>query len=314
MAPPAYTLPDEFARPRAWEHGADTSAVIAEWAPRAHPAVVRLAPMPRLLLVRHAQSDNNVSSARARQRYATDPLAQRRETARARQADPGLSALGREQLSPLTRRLEPVAREPSTLLVTSPMRRTLDTAAAIAAAAELPRARFVCVGDLYEIGGCHYCGRAEPSASAAQIERDWPVRCERVDPAGWYAGYTHIESAEQAAARVARIIAWADAQLGSARFATIIVVAHGDLLSRWLREWLGVLPGRKLAFAHANTGVTTLDWHAEHGLQLRGLNDTSHLPAELVSGAEVEAWWRYAEPDRARAEAALALDLSEASG
>ena len=36
------------------------------------------------------------------------------------------------------------------------------------------------------------------------------------------------------------------------------------------------------------------------GLTSRAFNDSAHLPPELHTGDETEAWWRYAEPDRAR--------------
>lgn len=256
--------------------------------------------MPRLVLVRHAQSENNVNSARVREQWGHDLEALRRESARVRQSDPPLSELGRQQLAPLAARLGPLARESSTLLVASPMRRALATATAIAREAEIGRERFVCEGSIYEIGGCHYCGVAQPSTTPAAIEDEWPVRCEHVDPAGWYAGRERIESTEQAAARVAGAVEWIEGQLASGHYSTFIVVAHGDLLSRWLRQWLGVPTTRGLAFAHANTAITTLDWHPSEGLQMRGFNDASHLPPELHTGDDAEAWWRYAQPDRAR--------------
>lgn len=251
--------------------------------------------MPQLIFVRHAQSENNLSSAEIRAKEWASPGQMQSALQRARKPDPPLTELGREQATHLGARLRTLTASPRTLLITSPMRRAIQTSLAIAEAAGLER--ITCEGELYEVGGCHYCGLATPSANAAQLEAEFPLHCQNIPDGGWYSGHTHIESDDQARARVHRLIAWIETTLAGEAYDTVVIVAHGDLLSRWLRRWLGVPWARDLAFVHANTGVTTLAWDARRGLQLRKLNDDSHLPPELRSGDQTPFWWHYALPD-----------------
>ncbi|PRP93057.1 bifunctional RNase H/acid phosphatase [Enhygromyxa salina] len=251
--------------------------------------------MPRLLLVRHAQSKNNLSNARIREELRDDPERMHAEAARAREPDPDLSELGRAQAERVAEHLAPILSEPRSLLVSSPMRRALQTATPIAARVGLER--FVCEAGLFEVGGCHYCGELRPSATAAALEAEFPVRCGAMDPEGWYAGHGGAETSDEARARVERAIAWAEATLAAGTHETVVVIAHGDLLSRWLRRWLHVPWQRGLAFVHGNTGITTLSWDRREGLLLEGFNSLTHLPPKLRSGADAEFWWRYAWPD-----------------
>ncbi|KIG16636.1 hypothetical protein DB30_04255 [Enhygromyxa salina] len=251
--------------------------------------------MPRLLLVRHAQSENNLSNARIREQFRSDPERMQLEANRARQADPELTETGREQASLLAKTLAPILASSRSLLVSSPMRRALRTAAASAERAGIDR--FTCEGELFEVGGCHYCDEARPSSTTAQIEAEFPVACRNIGPEGWYGGRAVSERANEVSARVDRVITWANTILASGDHDTIVVVTHGDLLSRWLRRWLHVPASRGLAFVHGNTGVTTLSWDPSDGLLLEGLNAVEHLPAPLRTGADSEFWWRYAWPE-----------------
>jgi 2,3-bisphosphoglycerate-dependent phosphoglycerate mutase len=261
--------------------------------------------MPRLLLVRHAQSENNLSNARIREQFRSDPERMHLEAERARKPDPELSEVGREQAERVAKVLAPVVADSRCLLISSPMRRALRTATAIATRAGIER--FVCEGELFEIGGCHYCGEVRPSSTAAQIEAEFAVQCRSVGPEGWFAGRSGRERDDEARARVDSVIAWAERTLASGSHETIVVVAHGDLLSRWLRRWLQVPGTRGLAFVHGNTGISTLRFDPIDGLLLEGLNALGHLPPQLRTGADSEFWWRYAWPDR---EHASALDQS----
>lgn len=217
------------------------------------------------------------------------------EVERARKPDPELSEAGREQAKLLAELLAPTLAEARSLLVSSPMRRALRTAAPIAARAGLER--FVCEGELFEVGGCHYRDEAQPSSSAAQIEAEFPVECRGVGPDGWYAGRSASERADEIGLRVNHVIAWAERTLASGAHDTVVVITHGDLLSRWLRRWLQVPGTRGLAFVHGNTGISTLSWDRADGLLLEGLNVLTHLPAPLQTGADSDFWWRYAWPD-----------------
>jgi broad specificity phosphatase PhoE len=253
--------------------------------------------MSRLLLVRHAQSENNLSNARVREQYRSTPDPERMYAAaeRARKPDPELTDAGREQASLLADRLAPILADPRSLLVSSPMRRALRTATPIATRAGIER--FVCAGELFEVGGCFYCDEAQPSSNAAQIEAEFPVQCASVGADGWFAGHSVREQPGEVRDRVDRVITWAEQTLADPAYDTIVVIAHGDLLSRWLRRWLHVPRTCALAFVHGNAGITTLSWDQSGGLLLESLNTLEHLPPPLRTGADAEFWWRYASPD-----------------
>ena len=251
--------------------------------------------MPQLLLVRHAQSRNNLSNARIREQFRADPDRMHEEAERAREPDPELSEAGREQAKLLAQVLAPVLASPRSLLVSSPMRRALRTATPIAALAGIER--FVCEAELYEVGGCHYLDEAQPSSNAAQLEAEFPVTCRGVGSEGWYSSSSTSERPEEVSVRIDRVIAWAERTLASEDHDTIVAVVHGDLLSRWLRRWLQVPSSRGLAFVHGNTGISTLSWDRANGLLLESLNALAHLPPQLRTGADSEFWWRYAWPD-----------------
>jgi 2,3-bisphosphoglycerate-dependent phosphoglycerate mutase len=252
--------------------------------------------MPRLLLVRHAQSANNVSSDEARERYLGDAERIHAESERTRVPDPELSKAGFEQAELLAHALAPMLRGDRTLLVSSPMRRALLTAAPMAARAGLERERFLCQGDLYEIGGCYYGDAAHPTTTAAQLEAEFPVRCRGIGPDGWYVGRTGAESSDEARERVDRIITWIEHTLASDAHDLVVVIGHGDLFTRWLRRWFGIPWARGLAIVHANTGITKLTWSRDAGALLEFTNDLRHLPESLRTG-DGDSWWRYVSPD-----------------
>jgi 2,3-bisphosphoglycerate-dependent phosphoglycerate mutase len=252
--------------------------------------------MPRLLLVRHAQSANNVGSDEARELFAGDAERIQVESERTRVPDPELSEAGRKQAELLADGLAPMLRGDRTLLVSSPMRRALLTAAPLAARAGLDRDRFVCRGDLFEVGGCYYGDAARPSTNAAQIEAEFPVRCREIGADGWYAGRTGPETSSEARERIDRVIAWIEHTLASDEHELVVVMGHGDLFTRWLRQWFGIPWARSLAIVHANTGITRLTWSRERGALLDFTNDLRHLPETLRTG-EGDSWWRYVTPD-----------------
>jgi 2,3-bisphosphoglycerate-dependent phosphoglycerate mutase len=259
-------------------------------------AICYISPMPRLLLVRHAQSQNNVSSDEARQRFHGDAERIEAESERTREPDPELSEAGRKQAELLAEALAPRLRGHRTLLVSSPMRRALLTATPVANRAGLAREQFVCEADLFEVGGCYYGEVAQPSTTSAQLEAEFPVRCRGIGADGWYAGRTGPESNNEARERIDRVINWVEHTLASGEHDLVVVVGHGDLFTRWLRRWFQVPWSRGLAIVHANTGISNLTWSREHGALLESLNDVRHLPDALHTGIG-DSWWNYAMPD-----------------
>ena len=257
--------------------------------------------MPRLLLVRHAQSKNNAKHERLRVELAGQPERILEERERVREPDPELTPIGSEQAACLAEALAAVAARDTTMLVTSPMRRALQTTVRLAERANLGPERVIVDGTIYEAGGSFYLGEAQASTTPAQIEAEFPVRCRGLNPAGWFAGRTKRETDAELDARVGQIIAWVEAELGRGVVETLIVVCHGELLSLWLRRWLGVSPSQALAFVHANAGVSTLDWRRDEGVLLRRLNDVAHMPERLRTGQSAN-WWRYARAYAAASE------------
>jgi 2,3-bisphosphoglycerate-dependent phosphoglycerate mutase len=257
--------------------------------------------MKRVLFVRHAESANNHAHASLLAELGPDhpELEARSEAARA--PDPELTGRGREQAARLAAGLAERTAGERVLLASSPMRRALHTALPVAEALTLDRSRFWCHAELYEVGGCYLGETVHPGATAAELEAGFPVTCHAfADNHGWFAGRTRPEHGVEAGQRVERVVRWIEATLAAPEvgFDTAIVIAHGDLLTRWLRRWLGVSWRTSLAFVHGNTGITELRWHPALGVLLLGLNDLGHLPPSLHSGSRfADAWWRYATPE-----------------
>jgi 2,3-bisphosphoglycerate-dependent phosphoglycerate mutase len=275
--------------------------------------------MPRLLLVRHAQSENNLATDELWKKHHDDPERYNSELERALKPDPDLSATGRAQAEALAEALGPLLAEARdrALLVSSPMRRVLQTATPLAARAELDRDRFLCHAELFEVGSRLYGKDAPPSELATRLEAEYPLRCYEVPSDASYSGDGR-ESSDDARARVERVVAWTDATLARGEHRLVVMIAHGHLLTRCLRLWLGVPWNRGMAIVHANTGISMLDWDRHDGVVLEFTNDIGHVPAELQTGGTGN-WWGYALPDlkikryeaRADIPEAIAAELAE---
>lgn len=254
--------------------------------------------MTRLLLVRHAQSHNNAIDESISRRHRADRPRAELEAALARTSDPELSEIGRAQAQQLAETLVPSLTDSFTepLLISSPMRRALQTAMPLALGAKLDRQQFICHAELFEIGSGHYSDKTLPSTRIAQLEAEYPVSCQAIPSDELYVGRRR-ESADQARARVDRVIRWFDDLLAKEEHDLVVVVAHGNLLTQWLRRWIGVPWGRGLAFVHANAGLTLLHWDLHDGLLLEFANNLGHLESELRTGGRSSGWWDYTLPD-----------------
>lgn len=227
--------------------------------------------MPRLLLIRHGQ--------RARQ-----PLPPA-------QSDPPLSDLGREQARRLGEHLAtclPVLQNPSASgIISSPMRRALETTVAMAAGLSRPGG-LRCRGDLYEVG-TWFPPDGNGPRTTPDLEASYGVTCEAINPAGWYP-HARPESPAQVAARVAAITHWLTATLAGTPDELIAIVAHGDLIGRLLRRLLKIPDQAKAAFIHGHTGLTVLTT-GPSGTLVEQLNALEHLPMRMRTGAEPWNWW-----------------------
>ncbi len=256
--------------------------------------------MKTILLVRHAESENNAAHERVARTTGRELKSLEAKATLARHPDAGLTTKGQRQAECLARALAARFDSAGCLLVSSPMRRALETAAPVAAAMGLDRRRFQCHGELYEVGGCWDDQGALPGRRPAEIEAELPLVCHPMYPEGWFAGREAKETTEEARARVLRLRDWAEGLLGSPTcgFDTLILVMHGELLTRWLRLWLGVPWHRDVIFVHGNTGISELVWRPTAGVMLGSTNRIEHLPEDLRSGqGHGEGWWLYTSPD-----------------
>jgi GNAT superfamily N-acetyltransferase len=92
------------------------------------------------------------------------------------------------------------------------------------------------------------------------------------------------------------MIDWTEALMAEPGTDAVILVLHGDLLTRWLRYVLHMPWRPRLTFVHENTGITELA-RREHGdILLRVANDAGHLPQDLRA-PESTSWWNVVQPD-----------------
>jgi 2,3-bisphosphoglycerate-dependent phosphoglycerate mutase len=211
-----------------------------------------------LYLIRHAQSQNNAK-----------PEEQRVE-------DPSLTQLGVQQAAHLA---EWMAAQRLTRIITSPFRRTLETAEPLRAATGLrPEVRIA----LHEQGGC-YRGHlpasriGRPGMTRSEIEQYFPgfdVAAD-IDGDGWWGGKAY-ETVEQASRRAARLLEATCAEFARTEH-RVAYVMHADvkllLLSHVHQQPLDV---------PRNTAVSLLEI-SPHGSRLIEYNRIDHLPPNLVT-------------------------------
>lgn len=253
--------------------------------------------MTTLLLVRHGQSSNRRLRSKIWKQVDYDRERYDLEVARQIVPNSGLSELGHRQAKEFGSDLGPVfvVLGERALVVSSPMRRALETTLPLVRSGQIPRERFVCHAGLFEIGSRLYHREQRPSDIAKQLEADYTLTCHEVPSDDAYPAQPGGESGEQASARVDRACAWVESLLMQEAHELIVVVAHGHLLSRCLRRWMGVPHAQGLAFVHVNTGTTMLEWQPEQGLVVKYVNDHSHLVDAAVSG-DTGDWWVHAGP------------------
>lgn len=213
-----------------------------------------------MLLIRHGESENNELSAISRNEYITK-----------RKADPALTERGHEQAGRVGEFLEEVRKieslpgegnlpgegkglwgDLSTVYV-SPMRRTLQTAAAInkALRRDVP---FMVAPKCFEIGGA-YTGHKEDANTGtesatggltmAEIGEEFPfVSSSGVGGlsssflGGWFETFELKETVEEAVSRIGKVVeacACLDEGAGGENRKTIAIVCHGDFIDFFLR-------------------------------------------------------------------------------
>lgn len=219
----------------------------------------------RLFLIRHAQSANNAL-----------PEHQRVE-------DPTLTELGHEQAAALGQWLATASLD---RVVTSPFRRSLETASYIHRATGLVPDIWT---ELHEQGGCYagwephaYEGRPGMSHEAISAEfPDWPI-CPLIDHTGWWKSRPY-ETVEQARERARSLIdRTRDAFATSEE--SVAYVIHADFKRLLLEELFSssLVNLNDWPSGIYNTAVTCVEL-TPYSIHLDQYNSTGHLPFAMQS-------------------------------
>jgi 2,3-bisphosphoglycerate-dependent phosphoglycerate mutase len=222
--------------------------------------------MSSILLVRHAQSENN-----ARPEHE-------------RVCDPGITELGQRQAAATARALRTFDIRG---LYCSPFLRSLETTRAIASQlAKDPMIR----SDLFEQGGCysgHVDGqeRGEPGMGRSELQQRYPSWTvdDRIGDHGWW-GHPY-ESLEQALMRTQQVARWLEEQVVTRCDSLDVLVIHADFKRLLLLELLGKswtdAHNRQLGPLY-NAGMSMLEYTSP-GWVLHSFNAASHLARHELS-------------------------------
>lgn len=240
-----------------------------------------------LLLIRHAQSLNNALAAGDAADYFNH-----------RVADPPITELGIKQADALGAWIDGVDPRP-TRLYCSPMRRTIQTAAPVAEALDLPlRAEdflFERPGPT-DWDGDHFVAtagsvRSELAAITPRIKLP-----ESVTEHGWYTG--QVETTQDSAARAVRIVQWVrSAHRDDDCVAMVVHGAIGALILSAIlapdrQERLGTFTAgtEPWWFDLANTSTSMVELTGADTTEVHWINRVDHLVAAgMVTGASAQA-------------------------
>lgn len=192
-----------------------------------------------LYLVRHGESEANAAGVFAGQ------------------TDSPLTPKGREQAKVVARALQPVHFD---RIVTSPLSRTKDTAAVIAAGRGIPVEAF---DDLKEIDVGIAAGkpfdelRGLPGATGDDGWRQWPGG----------------ESLDQVLTRSLRVI---DRLVAESPGKTICIVGHGGVTRIVVSSFMGVLP-KLIRVPATNTNITIVSHDPEQGYVVQEMFKDTHV-------------------------------------
>uniref|UniRef100_A0A7S2W864 Phosphoglycerate mutase n=1 Tax=Rhizochromulina marina TaxID=1034831 RepID=A0A7S2W864_9STRA len=255
----------------------------------------------RVLLIRHAQSQNNVIAADIAQRMAGRPAAEMRAAfEELRHFDPALSEAGEQQAGLLAEYLADKFIARDTPVYCSTMRRTILTSRPVV---HLLGWKGNVREDLFEVGGSYTTRDGEemvhpgtPPRELAQEFAEYSLSSElaALGDQGWYQA-DHRETKAEAVDRARRVSQWlwdlAEASGGRpAQDVDVACVLHGDLLALLLRALLEIPEESATTFLHLNTGTTLLDLDVKRQrCTLLWHNQVEHLAGHpgVVTGDEM---------------------------
>jgi 2,3-bisphosphoglycerate-dependent phosphoglycerate mutase len=255
----------------------------------------------RFYFIRHAQSENNL-------------LWERTGSSKGRSADPGLTAVGRQQAHllaeylrgpeqpPVAQACEAQARVPRgrdyqnvtgfglTHLYTSLMVRAVATGAIVAPALGLPLVTWV---DAHESGGIYRKdeqtdGRiGQPGHNRAYFEAHYPdlVLPDSLGKAGWW--NRPYEEREQRPARAQRFLRELLERHGHTDD-RVAVISHGGYYNHLLAVLLNLPEPEGVWFAMNNAAITRMDFNdrdpeGADRVALVYMNRVDYLPRELIT-------------------------------
>ena len=257
-----------------------------------------------LILVRHAESGNNVLAEQIRETHGADvpETTLIEQESRMRHPDCGLSTRGHKQLENLQRYdwrdyFLKAGAFPKCKVFSSPMQRCLLTARAVSTSLRSSMDESVVVRpDLFEEGGCyrhHEDGTPVglPGAAWQDISTQFPdFVCPQATPRGWY-GRAHIETADEFRARAFDLVGWIwsmQQDLLRSGHGALVLVMHGNIMSALMSTLFCGAPHRTL-YKHCNTGHTHIELfsHGDKNMTVcQSVNKVTHLLHErdLIGG------------------------------
>mmetsp|Transcript_21439 Transcript_21439/g.53860 ORF Transcript_21439/g.53860 Transcript_21439/m.53860 type:complete len:286 (-) Transcript_21439:174-1031(-) len=208
----------------------------------------------KILLVRHAQSENNIVQAQVHTQLANKQINQKQAQDKwlaNRMDDPGLSSDGMLQIQALEMYAAKVAKknpDSKIAIYTSPMTRACQTAQAVARGAA--GAPVNLNGDLCEVGGIYKAVRVgenfekQPgkAPSAGQLCSQFGFKPGNLNPNGPWDGGRGFEVSSTAVARAERVSEWLKHKMPGevGQNGIVIVVSHADFIALLIAKLMGV--------------------------------------------------------------------------
>lgn len=231
--------------------------------------------MLRLYLIRHGQSLNNIKLDVGTHEF-----------------DPPLTDLGTRQADALANYLNHAADSETaklgggygiTHLITSPMRRALQTTYPVAQALKLKPEIWV---QTHERGGVIVLQTSgvyhHPGMTRSEIAQSFPTFDipHQITDDGWWKHKRGLETQEEVARRAQSVAEELQMKASYATQARIALITHGTFLQHLIQTLIG---DPTQTFLHHNTGITRLDMDSTGRTKLRYVDRIIHLQPNLLS-------------------------------
>jgi broad specificity phosphatase PhoE len=201
----------------------------------------------KVLLIRHAQSMNNIVQSRVHTKLASggsNAQQAQNEWLSMREQDPGLSPAGQSQLQALQAHVKKLPRKTGCTrfkVVTSPMRRACETAAAVVSVLNCTGADVQ--ADLCEVGGIYSTQKGTDgqyqkvrgnAPAASSIQQEFGFNVSGLPQSGPWDGGRGYEGVTESMSRAERVAQWIKSPSMSSQLGTdccLVIVSHADFLA-----------------------------------------------------------------------------------